>query len=535
MIEEKEEKLVKKKSNKNIDLDSDLRDAKEIKFLKPNHDTEVSKKHVSFADEQMQKSGFETIYSHACSDPYIRQMITEKVNQRSRAFKQRIEKEEDLYTAPSGEADLTDLMRQWKTQLNKSDLKETLNLLHVKESKLIKRDLEKGLKIIDENSQALGSSDGFEKVGKKLGIDNKSLYAVRSESKLTPGFYISKKNAKSYSEIKQERDSELNEKLRQIEHNYEKIKQIEDERNQKIEWMKARAKNKEIKLKQKEESELEKQQRWKEKRAQKAKELQEKAKEIKMQKAKENKKHDKEVVKILKSKPLYVEIDEKFRNSIESENLQKKKQVLASLRNLYQPLDFKKIEEEQREKEDMIKEKQEERRKQLIEWQKKNEETYDFRKFTSRYTERILEEDQHRLLSEQQKEEYKKTLHQKMKSYHDSIKTKYAPIVSRRNQEEIQKRKMSLEMPARLKIRQKAALSSSEKQRIYEERMKAYQKRQKQQTSTPQQPKHTKSIDYLRELRMQRSTGNVTEEEGIPKSKVFLTSVLVDWKTDLKN
>jgi hypothetical protein len=514
---------VKKKSNKNIDIESDLKDTKEIKFLKPINDNDANKKHVSFADEQVQKkNGFQVIYSEACSDPCIRQMITEKVNQRSRAYKQRIEKEEDLYTAPSGEIDLTDLIRQWKTQLNKSDLKETLNLLHVKESKLIKRDLEKGLKLIEENSQALGSSDGFEKMGKKLGIDNKSLYSVRSENKLTPGFYFTKKNAKSYSEIKQERDSEWNEKLRQVEHNYEKIKQIDDERNQKIEWMKARAKNKEIKLKQKEESELERQQKWKERRAEKVKEMQEKAKEMKILKAKENRKNDKEVVKILKSKPLYVEIDEKFKNSVESENLQKKKQVLASLRNLYQPLDFRKIEEEQREKEDKIKEKQEERRRQLLELQKKNEETYDFRKYTSRYTERILEEDQHRLLTEQQKEEYKRTLHQKMKSYHDSIKNKYAPIVSRRNQEEIQQRLQSLEMPARFKIRQKPALSSSEKQRIYEERMKAYQKRPKQQTHTPQQPKHTKSIDYLRELRMQRSTGEVTESEGVPKSNFLV-------------
>lgn len=54
------------------------------------------------------------------------------------------------------EKDLKGLMKSWQAQLNQAILKETLNLIHVKETKLIKRDLQQGIKIIDDNKYALG-------------------------------------------------------------------------------------------------------------------------------------------------------------------------------------------------------------------------------------------------------------------------------------------------------------------------------------------------------------------------------------------
>lgn len=63
-------------------------------------------------------------------------------------------------------------------------------------------------------------------------------------------------------------------------------------------------------------------------------------------------------------------MNEKYTMSVESDNLQKRKEVLASLRDLYKPIDFKQIEIEQQQKEELIREKNEEKRKQLLEWQK---------------------------------------------------------------------------------------------------------------------------------------------------------------------
>lgn len=155
----------------------------------------------------------------------------------------------------------------------------------------------------------------------------------------------------------------------------------------------------------------------------------------------------------MQRKPLYETLNEQYNKSIESDHLLRKKEVLASLRDLYKPIDFKKIEEEQKQKEDLVKEKNEEKRKQLLEWQKKNEESYDFKKFNSRYSSKILEDENNKQEIERNKEEHKRTLHQKMKSYNQVIKQNYAPIVSRIKQNEVDQRRRSLEMPPREKYK----------------------------------------------------------------------------------
>lgn len=53
----------------------------------------------------------------------------------------------------------------------------------------------------------------------------------------------------------------------------------------------------------------------------------------------------------------------------------------------------------------------EQKRKELIEWQKQNEQSYDFRKYNNRYITRIIEEDIEHKAIEDEKEEYKKSLH----------------------------------------------------------------------------------------------------------------------------
>lgn len=83
-------------------------------------------------------------------------MITAKVNARSQHYKQRILNEDNLFMKEPEEKDLKELMKGWQAQLNQAILKETLNLIHVKETKLIKRDLQQGIKIIEDNKYALG-------------------------------------------------------------------------------------------------------------------------------------------------------------------------------------------------------------------------------------------------------------------------------------------------------------------------------------------------------------------------------------------
>lgn len=196
------------------------------------------------------------------------------------------------------------------------------------------------------------------------------------------------------------------------------------------------------------------------------------------------------------------------------------KQVLASLRDLYKPLDFKQIEEEQKQKEELSKAQIEERRQQRSEWQKQNMESYDFKKFSSRYTSRVLEEDMEKKELELQKEEHRRNLHQKMRSYNDKTKRHYGPVVSTQKQEEVKKRRQSLEIPPREKYKQIVS-DQEERQKIYNERMKAYKRKQKKLTQTPNPPKHQGSVDYLREFRLRRSDQSPESHDVIPKSKLF--------------
>ena len=144
-------------------------------------------------------------------DDDVRSMITDKVNNKILKYKESIQKENEFFKGPKGENDLTDLMKKWRTQLNKSDLKETLNFLYAKESKLIKRDLQRNIKIIDENIQILGSSDGFKFVGQKLGFDNEKLITNRKEPVLTPHL-VKTNNSLSYTQLKEIRTQENEEK-----------------------------------------------------------------------------------------------------------------------------------------------------------------------------------------------------------------------------------------------------------------------------------------------------------------------------------
>ena len=122
---------------------------------------------------------------------------------------------------------------------------------------------------------------------------------------------------------------------------------------------------------------------------------------------------------------------------------------------------------------------------------------------------------------ENQKEIYKKTLHNKMKSYSDSIKEKFIPAVSHKKQEELKLRRQSLEISAKEKYKSKALASDNEeRKKIYTERMRVYKSvpRRKKMNQTPTIPKHDQIIDYLKEFRINKKSPEDNKFTTIPKS-----------------
>eukprot|EP00343_Euplotes_focardii_P004661 CAMPEP_0205812256 /NCGR_PEP_ID=MMETSP0205-20121125/16666_1 /ASSEMBLY_ACC=CAM_ASM_000278 /TAXON_ID=36767 /ORGANISM="Euplotes focardii, Strain TN1" /LENGTH=165 /DNA_ID=CAMNT_0053092665 /DNA_START=458 /DNA_END=952 /DNA_ORIENTATION=- len=113
-----------------------------------------------------------------------------------------------------------------------------------------------------------------------------------------------------------------------------------------------------------------------------------------------------------------------------------------------------------------------------------------------------------------------------MKSYGDSIKSKYFPSASKKKQAELKHIRQSLEMPAREKYGHKALLSDQdERKRIYTERMKHYKSMpRKTLNHTPQAPRAGQNIDYLKEFRSSKKSSD--KFSTIPKN-------LIDWKSDI--
>ena len=128
-----------------------------------------------------------------------------------------------------------------------------------------------------------------------------------------------------------------------------------------------------------------------------------------------------------------------------------------------------------------------------------------------------------------------------MRSYNESVKRKYGPVVSRTKRQEVERRKKSLEVPPREKYRPKNDVFSDQekKRKIYLERMDYYNKqamKKKKQSSTPSIIKTQEQIDYLREFRNNRNSSQekVTRDRG----KLLLVILIIknfklDWEADI--
>mmetsp|Transcript_24076 Transcript_24076/g.23983 ORF Transcript_24076/g.23983 Transcript_24076/m.23983 type:complete len:106 (-) Transcript_24076:699-1016(-) len=76
---------------------------------------------------------------------------------------------------------------------------------------------------------------------------------------------------------------------------------------------------------------------------------------------------DSKVLRYLKEKPRYQKMEKDFNETLESEGLLKKKKILASLRDLHQPINMREIEEEQDKYVKMIQENNEKKKQELME------------------------------------------------------------------------------------------------------------------------------------------------------------------------
>lgn len=86
-----------------------------------------------------------------------------------------IQKSDKAFPHDKEEKDLKDYIDKQKAYLNKAAVVKAVNQLHVKDPEMGKKDLERNMKIIEENEHMLKDSNGFELIEEKTGISKEKL------------------------------------------------------------------------------------------------------------------------------------------------------------------------------------------------------------------------------------------------------------------------------------------------------------------------------------------------------------------------
>jgi hypothetical protein len=153
---------------------------------------------------------------------------------------------------------------------------------------------------------------------------------------------------------------------------------------------------------------------------------------------------------------------EEEHNKVEFTGLEKRKRILASMRDLHQPLNMENILEDHKKYADIVTQRNEQHKQDLMQRQRENLESYDYQRFHGKYMERVIESD---LLNKEQtmdEEERRNQIQNKMKDYYNNIKQDCKPVTSKRMVLELEKVRAELAMKPRDKILRSSPVAHSD-------------------------------------------------------------------------
>ena len=391
------------------------------------------------------------IYKQVVEDPGLREYITQQINLKTHKYTDKITEEEGYLEGNMEEADLKPLIRKWRGEFMKDEIKNfAKNHLYVTDTTMGKKDLERNLKVLDNNIDAMGTTNGFERIEKQLGLNDKLLKknskigALKPAKELEP--FIAKRE--TYEDKKKHQEEEFQKHMDEANQLMNKLNEEKKQRKDKIkELRQKRNQNKE----KREADKLKKQEEVEEKKRQ---ELEDKHKAIedKINQMKEERKKNLELIKENTKKiekPKYTSIQHNYEEKVLMPTLEKKKEALKSLRNLHKPIDLAEIREHGKKMDDIV-EKQKEKlykeRTQLYETHRNN---YNYKEYETNYLKAIMEQEMHEKEEATKKEIEKRELTDKMKSYGEMVKEMHWPTVSKKKQLEMQLLKESMKHPVR--------------------------------------------------------------------------------------
>jgi hypothetical protein len=393
------------------------------------------------------------IYEATIKNSEIRSVITNTIESRTQKVKSRIIDDVDLFTHSTEEADLKPLIRKWRGTFMKGEIKNfAMNHLYFTDTTMVKKDLQRNLKLLDDNIDAMGTTDGFQKIEKQIGLNDKLLQKSSTVNALKPMKDIELLSGArvSYNDKKKQLDDEHNAKIADANDLMEKLKQGK-ERLRAIRVKRKATKNKseEATLGKMEEDEEQKKQDIEKKHA----ELLEKINNIKVERQKKIDEMIENTKKI--EKPRYKKLEKDFKRNILMPNLEEKKQALASIRNLYKPIRLDEIKEHKNKMDEIIEEKKRE-------WeQNAPKDDFTYKKYETNWINSIKEQESQQKELQERKDGEKKEMYDKMRSYGEMVKEMHKPAVSKKKQLEMQLLKESIRHPIRNRLQGSSLMSQN--------------------------------------------------------------------------
>ena len=114
------------------------------------------------------------IYEKVEPDSVLRNIVTAEIDLITSKFRYKIANEENFVTWENEEVEVKPLIRKWRGTFIKGEFKNyALNNLYVHNPTMGKKDVERNLKILNDNIEVMGTTDGFTRIEKELGINDK--------------------------------------------------------------------------------------------------------------------------------------------------------------------------------------------------------------------------------------------------------------------------------------------------------------------------------------------------------------------------
>lgn len=177
------------------------------------------------------------LYQTTIKDSGLREIVTGQIDNKTHKWSKRIAEEDGLFKGDKEEVDVKPLIRKWRGTFMKDEIKNfATNRLYVSDTSMGKKDLQRNLKLLNDNLEVMGTTNGFEQVERQLGLDDKLLQKSSTMSALRPLKDLEPFSGKkeTYFDKKKNFDQEWENRLNEANNLMSKLNEEKKQRKEKI-------------------------------------------------------------------------------------------------------------------------------------------------------------------------------------------------------------------------------------------------------------------------------------------------------------